>query len=181
MSVSEQPFSLDLLYSAIEVHIRKALPDIEYVAVFPHMLEQVALPAVVVELAELEPGQDLGTGETTLVARFEARVIVAGEHVECQQQAAFAAAQIAVLLRTQTWGLEVEPAEFVRAAQDWSRPELDGYVVWVVEWTQIIYLGEAQWPWPDQPPGTLVFAFTPTTGPGNEGEYFPPDSLEPPA
>lgn len=152
----EETFTLDQLYAAIEAHIRDAIPGLQYVGTMPDMLNHVAIPAVVLELVELEPGRDQGTGETALTARFEARVIVGSEQEQCQQQAAFVASQIAVLLRTQCWGLAVDHAEFVRAAQDWTRPELDGYAVWVVEWTQGIYLGSEEWPWPDQPAGVLV-------------------------
>ncbi|VVO85622.1 hypothetical protein PS903_02000 [Pseudomonas fluorescens] len=159
--MSDQPFSLDQLYSAIEQHLREALPAVQYVATCPDIRDRVALPAVFLELAELEPGRDIGTGETTLVGKFEARVIVAPEQAHHQQKAAHLAAQIAVLLRMQNWGLAVEPAEFIQASQDWTKPELDGYTVWVVEWTQQIYLGEIEWPWPDEPPGTLLFAIHP--------------------
>ncbi|MNJ24181.1 hypothetical protein D3C77_185900 [compost metagenome] len=173
----EQPFTLDLLYSAIETQISKAIPGLAFVGTMPDMLERVALPAVVLELVELEPGRDPGTGEVGVDARIEARIIVGSEQEQCQQQAAFAAAQMTVLLRMQTWGLEVEQAEFVRAAQDWTRPELDGYAVWVVEWTQGIYLGEEEWPWPNQPPGSLLWGFGSNTGPGNEGNYLPPEAM----
>ncbi|MBX8475403.1 hypothetical protein K5D38_11475 [Pseudomonas cichorii] len=154
--MSEETFLLDQLFPAIERHISESINGLLYVGTMPDMLDRVPVPAVVIELVEFEPGTDQGTGETALEARIEARVIVGSEREACQQQAAFAASQIAVLLRGQTWGLEVNPAEFVRAAQDWTRPELDGYAVWVVEWTQGIYLGHEEWPWPDQPPGTLV-------------------------
>lgn len=155
--MSDEPFSLDQLYGAIEQHIREAIPGLQFVGTMPDMLDHVPIPAVVIELVELEPGSDQLTGETALEARFEARVIVGSELEQCQQQAAFVAAQLAVLLRLQTWGVEADAAEFVRAAQDWTRPELDGYAVWVVEWTQGIYLGSEEWPWPNQSPGTLVF------------------------
>lgn len=175
--MSDEAFSLDSLYEAMERHIRAAIVGLEYVGTMPDMLQQIAVPAVLIELVELEPGIDQGTGETALIARFEARVIVGAEREQCQQQAAFAASQLAVLLRLQTWGLEVEPSEFVRAAQDWSRPELDGYAVWVVEWTQGIYLGEEEWPWPNEPPGTLVFAFTSDTGRDNDDQYQSPEGM----
>ena len=155
--MSDEPFSLDQLYAAIEQHVIDAIPGLRFVSTMPDMLERVALPAVVIELTELEPGGDQLTGETALEARFEARVIVGSEQEQCQQQAAFVASQIAVLLRMQTWGLVVNQAEFVRAAQDWTRPELDGYAVWVVEWTQGIYLGQEEWPWPNQAPGELEY------------------------
>lgn len=173
----DETFDLDRLYEAIEQHISAAISGLEYVGTMPDMLPVIPVPAVVIELVEFEPGVDQGTGETALVARFEARIIVGSERQQCQQQAAFAATQLAVLLRLQTWGLEVEPAEFVRAAQDWSRPELDGYAVWVVEWTQGIYLGEEEWPWPVEPPGSLVFAFSPDTGSGREDSYQAPEDM----
>ena len=110
------------------------------------------------DIAEIEPGTDIGTGESTLNVTFEARIIVDVICDQHYQQAIHLATQLAVLLRTQTWGLAVEPAEFKRSTQDWTRPELDGYTVWLVEWTQTIYLGETEWPWPDEPPGSLVFS-----------------------
>lgn len=168
----DEPLTLDRLYAAIEGRIHAAVPGLELVATMPHMLQQLPVPAVVIEVAEFEPGVDRGTGETSLVVRFEARVIVAPEQPDCQQQAAFVAAQLTGLLRMQSWGLEVELAEFVRAAQDWTRPELDGYAVWVVEWTQQLYLGEQEWPWPNQPPGTLVFQV------GPDAESVEPEGLQ---
>jgi hypothetical protein len=161
---SDEPFSLEQLYQAIKQHIRAHLPGVQTVAVWPNIEDRVALPAVFVELAEMEPGQDPGTGEMGLACKFEARVITDPIQSDHHQQAVFLAGQLAVLLRMQSWGVAVEPSEFVQAMQDWTKPELDGYTVWVVEWTQQIYLGEAQWPWPDQPPGTLVLNIEPGDG-----------------
>jgi len=158
------PFSLEQLYQAIEQYIRAQLPGVQSVAVWPNIEDRVALPAVFVELAEMEPGQDPGTGESGLTCKFEARVITDPIQPDHHQQAVFLAGQLAVLLRMQAWGVAVEPAEFVQAMQDWTKPELDGYTVWVVEWTQQLYLGEVQWPWPDQPPGTLVLNIEPGDG-----------------
>lgn len=162
---SEIPFSLEQLYLAIQRHIEAHLPGVQTVAVWPNIEDRVALPAVFVELAEMEPGIDPATGETGLACKFEARVITDPIQTYHHQQAVFLAGQLAVLLRLQTWGVAVEPAEFVQAMQDWTQPVLDGYTVWVVEWTQQVYLGEANWPWPDQPPGTLVLSFEPGDGP----------------
>lgn len=170
--MTDEAFTLDHLYAAIEQHIADTISGLKYVGTMPDLRERVDVPAVVIELTELEPGVDQGTGETALIARFEARVIVGSEREQCQQQAAFAAAQIAILLRTQTWGLEVGQAEFVRCAQDWTRPELDGYAVWVVEWTQPIWLGAQEWPWPNQPPGTVVFQV------GPDAESVEPEGLQ---
>lgn len=173
----DDPIPLAKIYSAIEQHISDAIPGLAYVGTMPDGIEVVPVPAVVLELAGLESAdRDPGTGETAVDARFEARVIVGVDEPNCLHVAAFVAAQLAVLLRMQSWGLAVEFAQFVRAERDWSRPELDSFAVWVVEWTQVIYLGEEEWPWPREP-GPLKFAFDPDSGPGNEGLYQSPEAL----
>ncbi|MCU0121310.1 hypothetical protein N8H74_23845 [Pseudomonas sp. B2M1-30] len=177
MEETEVPFSLDQLYQVIEQHIQDHLPGVRTVATWPDLEGSIALPAVLVELAEMEPGLDPGTGETGLNCKFEARVITDPIAADHHRQAVFIAGQLAVLLRTQCWGVKVEPAEFVQAMPDWTKPELDGYTVWVVEWTQQIYLGEAQWPWPDQPPGTLLLGVEPDAGLANKDKYFAPENL----
>ncbi|SDU56661.1 hypothetical protein [Pseudomonas mandelii] len=169
----EEPFNLDQLYRAIEQHLKAHLPGVHAVTAWPNIKDRIALPAVFIELAEMEPGLDIGTGQTSLICKFEARIIVDPIRPQYCQQAAHLAAQLAVLLRLQTWGLEVEPAEFVQAMQDWTKPELDGYVVWSVEWTQQVYLGDEEWPWPDEPPGSLLFGFNDA----GKDEFFRPEEL----
>ncbi|WP_054925456.1 hypothetical protein [Pseudomonas sp. NBRC 111142] len=171
--MDDSPIPLAGLYAAMEAHISAAIPGLQLVTAMPDPMQVLALPAVVIELAGWEPGPDPGTGETGVEARFEARVIVGSEVEDALKVAAFVGAQLTVLLRMQTWGLGVENAVFVRAEQDWTRPELDGYAVWVVEWTQIIYLGEEEWPWPNQPASLLMWGFEPNLGAGHKDDYTP--------
>jgi hypothetical protein len=42
--------------------------------------------------------------------------------------------------------------------------------VWLVEWTQQVYLGLEEWPWPEEPPGSLVFEVDP-----GDGQFRPED------
>lgn len=162
--MSDQPITLDQLYDAIEQHLQENLPGVQAVSAWPKVAGHIPLPAVFLEMSEFEPGTDIGTGETTLDCTFEARIIVDSILADPERQAVQLATQLAVLLRAQSWGLAVECAKFVRAVQDWTKPELDGYIVWLVEWHQTIYLGAEEWPWPDEPPGTLVFDFGPGVG-----------------
>ncbi|BCX67966.1 hypothetical protein [Pseudomonas izuensis] len=171
--MSEEPFSLDQLYRSIEQHLATALPGVREVTAWPKIQDRVALPAVFLEMAEFEPGTDIGTGETTLVCKFEARIVVDSIQRHHHQQAVQLATQLALILRAQTWGLEVEPAQFIQAGQDWTRPELDGYTVWLVEWDQQIYLGPQQWPWPDEPPGSLWFGLNDDP----KEQFFPADNV----
>lgn len=154
----DEPLTLDRLFAAIEQQIGEQLPGLQTVATWPDIdgRVHVPLPAMFLELAEIEPGADDGTGQTSLICKFEARLVVGAEQPRHNHQAAQLAAQLAVLLRAQYWDIEgVDAAEFVQAMQDWTKPELDGYTVWLVEWTQTIKLGEEEWPWPDQPAAHL--------------------------
>ena len=178
--MSDQPFSLDRLYQAIEQHLQEHLPGIQGVSFWPDLSAETSIPTPVVllEMAELEPAPDIGTGETALTCKFEARIIVDSISVDPQRQAVQLASQLAVLLRAQSWGLEVDCAKFVRSTQDWTKPELDGYFVWLVEWDQTIYLGPEEWPWPDEPPGTLMLGFNEDTGPSHQDKYIKPEDLQ---
>lgn len=175
--MSDETLSLDQLYQAIEQHLQQQLPGVQTVAAWPDIKDYIPLPAVFLEMAEIEPGVDIGTGETTLVCKFEARIIVDPILPHHHRQVVQLATQLIVLLRAQSWGLPVEPAEFAQAVQDWTRPELDGYTVWLVEWSQTIYLGAEEWPWPDEPPGTLLIGISPDIGPGSRDQYVAPELL----
>lgn len=154
--MDDEPIPLGQVYTAIEEHIKAAIPGLVYVGTMPEGRACIDPPAVVLELVGFEDAdKDPGTGEVAVDTRFEARVIVGQEEDNCLHIAAFVAAQLTVLLRMQSWGLAVEFAQFVRAERDWSRPDLDSFVIWVVEWTQIIYLGKEEWPWSDMLPADL--------------------------
>lgn len=175
--MSDETLSLDQLYQAIEQHLQAHLPGVQTVAAWPNIEDHIPLPAVFLEMAEIEPGADIGTGETTMVCKFEARIIVDPIQADHHRQVVHLATQLIVLLRAQNWGLEIECAEFIQAVQDWTRPELDGYTVWLVEWNQTIYLGTEEWPWPDEPPGTLLIGVSPDIGPGSRDQYVAPELL----
>lgn len=155
--MSDEPFSLSQLYQAIEQHLAEHLSGIKAVVFWPDIQENqgIPLPSVFLEMAEFEPGIDIGTGESSLVCKFEARIIVDPIQANHHEQAVHLVSQLAVLLRQQSWGLEINVAQFERATQDWTKPELDGYVVWVVEWTHQVYLGVEVWPFPEEKPSML--------------------------
>ncbi|WP_455825119.1 hypothetical protein [Pseudomonas graminis] len=155
--MSDEPFSLSQLYQAIEQHLTEHLSGIKAVLFWPDIQENqgIPLPSVFLEMAEFEPGNDIGTGESSLVCKFEARIIVDPIQPNHHEQAVHLVSQLAVLLRQQSWGLDVNVAQFERATQDWTKPELDGYVVWVVEWTHQVYLGVEVWPFPEEKPSML--------------------------
>ncbi|WP_397453760.1 hypothetical protein AB3472_13755 [Pseudomonas lurida] len=169
--MSDEPFNLSQLYQAIEQHLTDHLSGVQSVVFWPEIEENrgIPLPSVFLEMAEFEPGIDTGTGESSLICKFEARVIVDPIKPNHHEQAVHLVSQLAVLLRQQSWGLDVNVAQFVRATQDWTKPELDGYVVWVVEWTHQVYLGVEVWPFPEEKPSMLKLNLDAYRGDDNPG------------
>ncbi|GAA5785106.1 hypothetical protein [Chitiniphilus shinanonensis] len=60
-------------------------------------------------------------------------------------------------------------AQFAQAGEDAFKPDLNGYLVWLVEWTHEIHLGELAWPYPDQTGIQVLFGIAPDVGAG--GDY----------
>lgn len=160
--MDDQPLTLQAFLSHVETQVQQQLTGLNTVALWPDIRDRIQLPAMFLELAEIEPGREPGTGQVALVCRLEAYVIVAAETTGPHQQAAQLATQLAVLLHGQYWDLEsVDVAEFVQAGPDWTKPELDSYTVWKVEWTQEVRLAQEQWPWPDAAPTFLEAELNP--------------------
>lgn len=167
------------LYAAIEQHVRDFLPGVPTVVAWAEVDNRITLPAVLIEVAGLASGADPGTGQTALMIHFEARAVVADEVVGYQQQASWMAAQLMVLLRGQTWLQEqVGPAMNVQAGPDWSKPDLDGYNVWCVEWQQEIRLGQEVWPWDDETGQALHVGVAPGSVQDADVDYVPVGDLQ---
>lgn len=167
-----EPLSLAQLYAAICAGIQAGMPTMQLVEFWPEVGRKCPLPAVLLELAGFTPGTDPGTGETALIGHFQARIVVDPLPGQPDTRASLLAAQLAVLLSNQQWGLPIAPAEFEKAGPDWMKPELDGYLVWLVEFRHEFHLGQLEWPYEDSTGTTLYLGIDPDTGPGHEPDYW---------
>ncbi len=122
----------------------QTITGIQTVASEPQRLDQITLPALLVDWVELTPAQDLGTGELMLDSHWEMRFIVSE-----QQAQSITMGLLQSLLRTlyyQRWGLTgVDPLRFKQVTPDHMTPTLQGHSIWLIEWTQTIALGECVW------------------------------------
>jgi len=150
---------LQQLHTAILDGLRAKLVGISSIDAYPVLQRRICLPAVLLELAEFEPGQDPGTGETALIGRFQARAIVDPNKSAADLAVRELAARIAVAITHETWGLPIGIAHFVQAGEDAMKPELDGYLVWMIEWTHEFHLGKTMWQWPDESGLEIMIGF----------------------
>lgn len=134
------------LHQAICNKLREEIPAIQTCEIYPTIRKELLAPAVFVELSSLEPGKDPGTEELTLRARFEARIVVDGTVEDSQVVVRSLAAEVARVVNKNTWDVEnVSPGEFLSAEVDTFRPELDAYLVWLVEWVHELHVGKSIW------------------------------------
>ncbi|WP_264338637.1 hypothetical protein [Wolbachia endosymbiont (group A) of Cheilosia soror] len=132
------------LHEAICKTLKEEIPAIQTCEVYRAERREIIAPAVFVELASLEPGKDPGTEEFALRARFEARVVVDGTVEDSQVVVKSLAAEIARVVSKNTWNVKnIAPGEFLSAGGDDFRPELDAYLVWMVEWVHEIHVGKS--------------------------------------
>lgn len=133
------------LQKTIETRLQAILAPAVGVALYPPLEDGMALPMVVLELDEFAPGTDPGNNQLALVATLQARVILDPNQEDAELRIRQLAARVALEVhRAHGFGLEyVAPAKIRRLVPDgFSRPELEGYLVWLVEWTHEIDIGD---------------------------------------
>ena len=69
---------LSVLFEEIQQGFSEII-GIQHCGAFPRRRDDIRLPAILIDLVELEPGSDPGTGELALIAHFEARILVSDQ------------------------------------------------------------------------------------------------------
>lgn len=171
--------NLDTLHQSILDSITAAFPAVQTVEDYPETRKRIQVPAILVELSELDEAieDDAGTEQLPLRARFEARIIIGFRTPNAKREIRKLATSLALHVKNQRWSLGafgVGPAEVLGVYPDEFEPELDQYEVWRVEWQQLIHIGVNVWaPDPDAVvPTTVMLGYDPEIGPPNEEDYI---------
>ena len=172
---------LDSLHSAIIARLTADLTGLGTCALYPKLERRVVLPAVLVELTELEP-DDFGDEQFGCYANFTAYCIYDPNATDAEKQVRNLAATVAVRVSQEDdFGLDVQSgAEILRVGEDGFKPELDGYLVWAVDFRIGLLLGENVW---SAAPATGASVATITVGSLNSVgiTHVIADGHEPPA
>ncbi|WP_353276226.1 hypothetical protein [Wolbachia endosymbiont (group B) of Villa cingulata] len=134
------------LHQAICTKLKEEIPAIQTCEIYPAIRKELIAPALFVELVSLESGKDPGTEELALKARFEARIVIDSTIENAAIIVRTLAAEVARVVNKNTWNVKnVSPGEFISGGGDDFRPELDAYLVWMVEWVHTIHVGRSIW------------------------------------
>ncbi|NWF07942.1 hypothetical protein HX810_09730 [Pseudomonas salomonii] len=170
---------LTTLHDAITRIISERMPSVLHVEQFPELGAEVKTPALLYGITDMTLGADRGEGKTALVGRFQSCILIEADRPKASLQAAILAAQLAAVLKDQLWDEDfvTGPPEQIHAQPEAPTLELEQFVIWSVQWIQNFEVGELVWPWPDEPPGSLVFGISPDIGPGSEHNYVAPGDI----
>lgn len=164
---------LGALHQAIVDAVAARFADVETVADYRDDRDRLPLPAILIELEDMEgaPDEDPGTGQLAVMARFAARVIIGFRTKSAEREIRKLAGALGAFAHLNRWDKPVGPAEVLVIGPDAFAPELDRYVVWRVEWQQVVHLGASVWTNEGDIPVTVLIGFDPDIGPGHEDDY----------
>ena len=162
---------LESLQKAIQSTVLEKIPAVQRCDLYPSIRKAIQAPAVFIELSNIEPGQDPGTGELAIIVNVEARVVMDSTIDKAELHIQNLAAALATLVHRNQWGLNVSPADFTSASPDAFKADLDAYLVWVVEWQHQLHLGDSIWNDTDITAHTIYAGFAPYIGTPHENKY----------
>jgi len=159
---------------ALVAKLRAAMPDIPVITADapPQTQRALRVPAVYLEIDSIEPLQEAGDSRLLADLRWQARCLVDPNQPRADLLVRALAARVAVALHEIRRPIAGHGhIRLVQATDDAFRPEVDGYVVWVVEFSIEIALGELEPP--GIPPSEIYVGIDPKIGAGHENDYEP--------
>lgn len=165
---------LDLLHDAILDKIREQFPDLQTVEDYDAPRKDLAVPAVLLELIDMEadPDSDPGTEQLAVVTKWAARVMFSFRQDNVKREIRKLAGALGVLVHDNRWGQTVNPAKVTVIGPDAFDPAFDKFEVWAVEWDQQVDLGASVWTGEGITPDRIMIGFDPKIGPGSEADYI---------
>jgi hypothetical protein len=130
-------------------------PNIQSCLIYPNARGEILAPAVFLEIASYGIGNDPATGELSLIANVEARVVVDSTIEDAEIVCQSFACEIANIAHLNSFGSNISPAKVAGITRDFFKPEFDVYVCWLVEWTHEFHCGDSVWLETGVPPHIL--------------------------
>ncbi len=136
---------LSELHTEIIDYLTEKLPGVTVEAFTPAIKTRrtIPLPGCLIEMVDIDPFSDFGNARdrSRVYLNFEARLVVdpniQNGWVDLKE---FTAIAWCALRDWTPQTANVGPINLKHAGEDAFKPDLDGYLVWVIEWEQEAYL-----------------------------------------
>ncbi len=169
----DNALDLDALHDGIRGSIAAAFPDLATVEDYREDRRSLPLPAVLIELVDMEPDPDLdaGTEQLGVVLRFELQIVIGFRAPNAKREIRKLAAALAQHVNGQRWGQRVGPARVTDITREDFAPELDKYEVWRIEFEQTGAIGNSVWTNDGTTPREVLTSWSPEVGPAHVAAY----------
>lgn len=166
------PIDLSAALDSVVASLAAQFPELKTVAAEDESRTELAAPALLVEVTELEPDPDREpfTGQFPVLVHIEARVVIGYRTAQARRQVMKLAGAVATFVHNNrlgvAWGhgvvLAVEPDEFA--------PQADQFDLWRIEWVHSADLGET-WFVDGDPVSEVYLSWAPDIGIPHEDDY----------
>ena len=190
---ADTAIDLDKLHLAIATDIKARFPELATVEFYRgeghNDRKSLPVPACLLDLTEFEasPSDNSGSGQLSVVANFEAALVISFKTPDAKRKLRKLAASVAAWLHNHRWvnpdntakRLPTGPCEVIGAYRDdfqgmmageRDRP-LDQFEIWKVEWRQKVDLGESVWNETGLVPNQIFLGISPEIGPDHVDDY----------
>lgn len=138
---------------------------------------ELKVPAIIVQLSELEPlpDNDAHTGQFPCLVRLEARVILGHRTPKVRREVVKAAGALAAFLHNNRLGVPWGAAAIVAVEPDEFAPQADQVDIWRVEWAHEVDIGPSYFVDDSTTPTQVLTSWVPDIGPAHEAAYVTED------
>ncbi len=186
--------NIELLHGRVVERLAASFPAMGLIRFdYERTQKKMPTPAILLELTQFEPAEDMGTGQLHGICRFEAHCITrALQNPDSAVDVRTLAIALAGYIHHTRWGtrqaqsidpyaetdvLPVGPARILGCFPDAWYPDMDQHDVWRVEWEQAVYLGDSAWVTSGQIPTAIYVNENVVPYPE---DYLPPSTIFPP-
>lgn len=168
-----EPLDLALALDAIVASLAAQFDTFKTVAAEDEARGNLKLPAIIVQMSEIEPelDRDPETGQFPGLVRVEVRIVMGKRTPQVRRQSINAAAAVAAFAHKERFGVLWGPASIAAVEPDEFSPVADQFDVWRVEWGHSADFGTSYFVDEGETPTMVLASFVPEIGEPNEGAY----------
>ncbi|WP_211299481.1 hypothetical protein [Pukyongiella litopenaei] len=136
---------------------------------------KLAVPAIIVQLSELEPDPDKDphTGQLPCLVRVEARIVMGHRTPKVRREVIKAAGAVAAFVHSNRLGVPWGAATILAVEPDEFAPQADQFDIWRIEWAHSADIGPSYFVDEGATPGQILTSWAPAIGPDHEADYVP--------
>ncbi len=135
--------------------------------------KKLAVPAIIVQMSELEPDPDKDphTGQFPCLVRLEARIVMGHRTPKVRREVIKAAGAVAAFVHSNRLGVAWGAATVIAVDPDDFAPQADSFDIWRVEWVHAADIGASYFVDEGVTPSQILTSWSPDIGTAHEGDY----------